>query len=378
MTTIPIVYLDSQDYLNFSTGMGQSEVRAVFDYLVKKREMGKIRIAFSAAIIFEVIRHAEPQFMDNRAERGKVIKDLCGTDVFPYWTDLQEEGAVYNDGCWMPRDAFESVSIRKIKAIFEKNIFDAVNTSSANRNARRSLRNPRAIEKLLREKGFEFGRKSSDFGTIPVPDSFIKGHYFERYLAGKISETVVSRALIRWFNDPEEFARLYYGYGKRNDAITEFFGGMESKFDEMKKLSASFRFTISEAKSVLSLGRKTLFELGVSKKAARASTRISIPNLGEMEFDLTKLNALFGEKRTAHFLRYGRALAIGEVLPQLQDAGDLMHLVYAYDCTFFRCDVRMANVMASVPDLKGKLVARLSDLVPLIDEAIGGGSLRQV
>lgn len=67
MSGSPIVYLDSQDYLNFSTGLSRPEVSAVFDYLIKKREAGKIRIAFSVATIFEVIRHAEPQFMDNRA-----------------------------------------------------------------------------------------------------------------------------------------------------------------------------------------------------------------------------------------------------------------------------------------------------------------------
>lgn len=290
---------------------------------------------------------------------------------------MQDEGTVYNDGCRMPRDMFESVSVRKIKAIFEKNILDAVNTSSANRNVRRSLKNPRTIEKLLRGKGFEFGRKSSDFGTMPVPDFFIEGRYIERYSAGGISETVVSKALIRWFNDPEEFGRLYYGYGKRNDAMTVFFGGLESKPDEMKTRSASLRSAIFEVKSVVISSRKKLLEMGVSKKTVHTSTRVSFQNFDEMEVDLTKLSALFGERRTAHFLRYARAIAKGEIVPQLQDVGDLLHLVYAYDCTFFRCDVRMANVMANVPGLKGKLVARLSDLVPLIEQAIGGVSIQQ-
>lgn len=239
-----------------------------------------------------------------------------------------------------------------------------------NRSERRRLKSI-GHEQLLRQGASTWGRNRTDYGGIPVSDELIESRLIERFLKGQCSDQEFEDRMSRWFTDPEEFSRIYYDYGNKDNAFSEFFGETQSKITATITRIESYLAALQEANSTILDARSQLVEAGVDRREARKLTKqLSLP-----EFDPSqvteRLEDFLGRDRVGHFGHYLKKVISGAHRYKPSDAMDLFHFCYAYDCDLFRCDKAMAHAFADFEPFAGKLVRNLRELPIRIREKSG-------
>jgi predicted nucleic acid-binding protein len=82
------LHLDTSDYSAMYRAVPGTDQARVRDRLLELARSGRIEIGLSHHVVFELLQKAEPQFREDRLERARLLKELCGQNAFPYPTDL--------------------------------------------------------------------------------------------------------------------------------------------------------------------------------------------------------------------------------------------------------------------------------------------------
>ena len=204
---------------------------------------------------------------------------------------------------------------------------------------------------------------------MPVSQEFLDGRYFERYIKGQIREQTVQIAFTKWLTSPEEFCKIYYEYKDNPNAIDHFFGTAISSLEMAAKKGEEFSEALLKSDGARLGLRQTLIEAGVDKRDAKKLTP-AINISYEFDEQKAKMESYFGVGKAEHFFAYVSAIAKGKTSWHSSDLSDLYHFSYSYECDLFRCDMKMANIMADCASIKDKLVAKFSDLPSRIEYQI--------
>ncbi|MCA2010323.1 hypothetical protein LCM17_02410 [Cereibacter sphaeroides] len=372
MRQAPLVYLDTQDFIRFRDNRNDASVAAQYAELKSLRRSGRIRLGYSALNIWEFITPArKAEFVQDRTERGELVVDLCGLNAFPFYSDLATGAHYPNNGLWMPAGLlskaqdFDKILKEKIKD------FLAAKGIAANRDFRRKLKSPSFLRSLRHEFS---GHEDS---SLPVSSDInpmiglIIGKYFEGYLLGKISSRMLNRKLVGWASDPRSFGSLWHEFGGGVSALDEFVYKYLIKIIEIIEEVILRLDEISEIKKKLQGERSKIMADMVRAGFDRRLAKSLLPRMPVVEDDFQfapgefNLDA-FGDGRLEHVVHYAnkRIARVGRT--QRSDVVDMMHMLYAYDCDYFRCDKAMFNLFADFPPFSGKLVASIPDLLDRI------------
>ncbi|MBR9653552.1 hypothetical protein [Thalassovita aquimarina] len=366
-----IVYLDTQDYINLFNEPDDGTNHQVLSELLEYRDNGAIVIGFSIATIVEFITKPDITNRSERVRRGQLIKNICGANAFPNFSDLAKGASFPNDGKWILKKDQKIISAKQFRRqMHEILIEELAKTEGLNRAQRRQLGRKSSMHELVRKKGSTWGRKRSDYGELPVSDEIVESRILERFMKGLCSDSEFEKRMNAWLSDPAEYSRIVYDYADHPNVIDKYFGksidDIENAVQSMQNLVSATQKLNAEMLST----RSVLIDAGIDKSKARKLTKQrSLPEFDPDKVD-AKLEELLGKGRSRHFQHYlARVMKPGYTFKR-SDMMDLMQMCYAYDCDLFRCDKSMANTFSNFEPFKGKLVGRFTELPKRIDALI--------
>lgn len=366
-----VVYLDTQDYINFFHAKNGDKYSIILNEIIEHRDAGRIILCYSFAIIMEFITKPSDENRDERVRRGQLIKSLCGKNSLPYITELAGGVVFPNDGHWMLSSKERLISGKKFKLQLINQLRKKILTSPEyNRASRKRLSKPSEIEKMLKRPEMKFGRTRADFGDFPVSDEFIESQVAERFVKGQCSAAEFESHVNAWLSDPAELSRIMYDYSNLENMKDKFLG---RQIENISKLIMDFSNHIAAIQEInqekVAL-RRSLVEAGMHKSKARKDVPlIKIPKI-DLKSGSSDLTELIGEQRVDHINHYiEKATAPGyRFLPS--DIFDIFQMCYVYECDLFRCDKAMAHLFSDFTPFQGKLVPRLEDLPLRISDAL--------
>lgn len=370
----PIVYLDTQDFIRFRNNLDDAEIRKVFDYLRTGNEAGRFHVGYSFYHITEFITPpGQSKFLQDRQERGQLIKDICGAKAFPFITDIGDGARFPNDGFWIPRRSMPKINIHETMI---KTVTRAINSleNKPNRALRRRLKTMSGLREVIKSTRINLSPEDLEKNGLNTVHAQVLAKYFAQCIRGEISELAVQRKLYSWMNDPSEFAHLWYEFGGRDNALEEFIKKPLAVFGEMIqnyiKTFNEYSEMVSGANSARRDLEKDLKEIGISKVeiAKILPSRQEIPKPAEWEVS-TKIDTLLSG-RLRHFIHYTNKRFRGIGKFEENDLADLSHMIHAYDSDLFRCDRKMHNIFSDFHPFSGKLVCRLQELPERIENWI--------
>jgi len=365
-----LVYLDTQDFIKLHNHPDWTESQKFFNIVDTLGVAGKVKFGFSYLHVVEFLTKPAPEWLDERLARARLIKRVCGTNAFPYPTDLSQGRHFPNDGYWMPLSAFQDIYSTSFDSMLAKMAKVELKELPVNRKARRRFLNKKFLFEFMAKNIPASGFQRAHFGPLPISDDFLRGRYLERYIRGEIDEKALKDALTRSFSDPEEFCRLFYIYKNEEDMAKKMFRSAQATIVNLEKEAEIFACSLSRMRQQRDSARKALRQKGFPEQKVRALTRVKIPSPNNFDLDQKRLAKLFGEERLYHLNLYFRGVLSGKFKPCQSDFGDLFHFFYAYDCDIFRCDLKMKSIMDSCPAFQDKLVARFADLPETIDQRL--------
>lgn len=369
MTVTPLViYLDTQDYIRLFNEPSDRPVHAILDQLIGYRDKGDIVIAYSWVIMLEFITRPTDEYREERVRRGQLVKDVCGLNAFPFYSDLRNGTQFPNNGYWMPGRNGKFVKAKEFRRLMEKRYLETLaEQPGLNRAQRRYFRTPTGMRQVLRENRSTWGSKREDFKGFPVSDELIESGVVTRFLKGECSDAEFEDRMNRWLTDPAEFSRIVYDYADKPNLIDDFFGSnideVESSLRDLQKASRN----IEEYEETIRGQRKNFEDLGYDRRTAkRLSTPMKRPKLDFSDM-VSKLEEIIAPGRAGHIGYYAEKAAQKEFNFKKSDYFDIMQMCYVPDCDLFRCDKAMADLFRNYEPFSGRLVGKLADLPSRID-----------
>lgn len=367
------VYLDTSDYASMYRPDAPNETKGILTYLKERINQGKIEIGYSAWIVLEFIQPSDDKYIEDRRERGRFIKYLCGQNAFPYMKDVSSGAEFPNNGRWVPASAARAFSGPALDKTLQQELLAALkgqlNLSRAQRN---SLGGSKAIQRLI-AKNIETLKITPDMvKQLPASEEIFRKRVFEHYLCGKISANTLSRYLTKWMNDPENFGELLNWYGGQDSPVASIISSMRDDVQaKLKNVAFDYAAVNKSWSEYLKIRADVAANLGVSSKQLDSEVDNLAPSKLFENLDTKKLDEAFGNGRMLFLVCYFEKIAKGAICYSPGDMGDLMHLFYAKDCDVFRCDKRMASIMRDCQVLKdSNLVGSLVELPKAIDKVI--------
>jgi hypothetical protein len=360
-----VIYLDTQDYYNLSNP--NCRLPDILEYINHEKNCGNIVIGYSYPLFFELLRKYDEAHKPDRLRIARFMKQLCGSNAFPYPTDLLSGAKFPNDGFWMPRDALEQFRPKQIEKMLISSIRESLREEPrVNRRYRRLLSNLSGIRKIMSEFSLTALSKD-DFPGVPVSDEFLRGGYIHKFLEGTITRERLSKEFTRWLADPEYTMQIWYEYaGKENPLekiINDSFTKLELCLNQMAQVMAQYRAVRKEAKAARSMFYRALNESNLPHDMRSAVKPPKLPQTLTFPEPNINFDAFLGAGRSGQFNHYLKLISKGAFMPMRSDFGDLLHLVYLPDVDLMRCDKRMAQIMKDCSHVEAiKLVDSLDDL----------------
>jgi hypothetical protein len=147
------------------------EIANVREYLIRLSEAGTIVVPLSFFVLFELLQDCTPEFEEDRLNRARFIRRLCGENAFPYTDSLLAGKGLSKDGSWFPLSGLEQYSIQRM----ESYVVEALSTTDRlDRRTRRRLSNRKEFRKLLRARPDLFDLAQVDL-NFSMPQEFIRG-----------------------------------------------------------------------------------------------------------------------------------------------------------------------------------------------------------
>lgn len=363
-----VIYLDTQDYIRLFNERGHGPAHEVLDQLLAFRNNGDIVLGYSWAIILEFITRPTVDYREERVRRGQLVKDICGQNAFPFYSDLKHGARFPNNGFWITGRNGKWMTAKRFRREMEKRYLETLaEQQGLNRAQRRQLRTPSAMRQLLRENTSTWGSKRDDFKGFPVSDELIESGVLTRFLKGRCSDFEFEERVNRWFSDPAEFSRIAYDYADMPNLMDEFFGPSLNKIeDSLTKMQEASRDWDDLGETIRS-HRQNLIDIGFDKRKARELTTPPKKPILDLTDLVRRLEGFIGEGRAEHFGHYMLKASRKDYNFKRSDFMDIMQMCYVPDCDFFRCDKAMADLYKDFQPFKGKLVARFTDLPTKIE-----------
>ena len=351
-----IVYLDTQDYINiFNEKNEDGQQHQILKELMSFRERGEIVIGFSYLIILEFItKPGDDIHKLERSYRGKLIKDICGPNAFPYLTDLAKGAVFPNDGRWFPGHNDKTFLAGRQKRLRNKMWISGIKRNkNLSSKERRQQSNISSLFKFSRNQP-NWDRETFDNKGIPASDEIIENHIWESFMRGQVDNAEFKKIMDRWHSDPAEFSHIFYEYGNHMNIIDDYFGNIKIGFEE----------SIEQTKKTFGNNAKN-----INVEIQKIIDQISIPKFNRQNNNV-KFKNIFKEKYLEHFnLYFLRAVKSGHTFKS-SDMMDLMHMCYAYDCDLFRCDKSMGSIFENYESFQDKLVSKFHYLPERIEEKL--------
>lgn len=366
-----IVYLDTQDYINFFHAKDGDRNSRILKEILEQRDAGRIILCYSFVTIMEFITKPNEENRDERVRRGQLIKSICGKNSLPFLTELNEGVNFPNEGHWMLSSKDRIISAKKFKLQLINRLRESILSSSEyNRATRKRLSKPSEIQKMFKQPNMKFGRTRADFGDFPVSEEFIASRITEKFLKGQCSEAEFESYFNAWLSDPAKLSRIAYDYSKLENMKDRFFG---KQIVNISQLITNYSAHIAAIQAIneerISL-RKSLVETGTHKSTARKDVPlVKIPKI-DLKSGAGDLSKLIGEHRVDHINLYIEKATVPGYRFLPSDIFDVFQMCYVYECDLFRCDKAMAHLFKDFAPFQGKLVSRLEDLPKRISEAL--------
>jgi len=363
-----ILYLDTQDYIRLFNEAGDGPAHEILDQLLVYRDRGDIVIGYSWAIMLEFITRPTDEFREERVRRGQLVKDICGRNAFPFYSDLKQGACFPNNGIWITGRDGKLMTAKSFRRQMERQYLETLaEQQGLNRAQRRRLKTPSAMRQMLRENTSTWGTKREDFQGFPVSDELIESGVLTRFLKGRCSDAEFEERINRWFSDPAEFSRIAYDYADKPNLLDEFFGS------SLDKMEAALQQLQEASRNLDDLGKKireqrqNLIDMGFDKRTARRlTTPPQTPTLDPSDV-VRKIEDYTGEGRAGHIGHYMLKASQKSYRFKRSDFMDIMQMCYVSDCDLFRCDKAMADLYGNYEPFAGKLVAKFTDLPARIE-----------
>lgn len=367
-----VVYLDTQDYIRLFNEDQNSPAHQTLEKLLEFRDQGKIAIGFSWAIMLEFVTKPTDEYREERVRRGKLVKDICGPNAFPFVTELRHGARFPNSGHWMSGKGGKTLSAKKFRQWMFQQYLDLLsNKGTLNRSELRRLKRPQAMNDLLRKSTSTWGTKIEDFKGIPISKEFVESGITNRFIKGRCSDAEFEYQLNKWFSDPAEYSRIYYDYGNKPNMLSEHFGTSIQKFETLITNLQDYNKRFDELESQRTIVRQGLRELGISKRSIRELTRPKVKRQTLTLDDALKTIAdAYGNERVAHIPHYIEKAQKASYSFKASDVIDIMQMMYVCECDLFRCDKAMSDLFRDYTPFKGKIVKRFEDLPAKIEAKI--------
>ncbi|GAA6201732.1 hypothetical protein [Aquicoccus sp. SU-CL01552] len=363
-----IVYLDTQDYIRIFNEPDGGPAKAILDQLLVFRDRGDIVIGYSWAIMLEFITRPTDDFREERVRRGQLVKNICGRNAFPFFTDLKRGARFPNNGIWVTGRDGKLMTANWFRRQMEKQYLETLaEQQGLNRAQRRRLKTPSAMRQLLRENTSTWGTKREDFKGVPVSDELIRSGVLTRFLKGRCSDDEFEERVNRWFSDPAEFSRIAYDYADKPNLLDEFFGSSINKMEDALRQIQEASRNFDDLGKTIRGRRQSLIDVGVDTRTARRlTTPPQWPRLNPSDV-ACKIEGHIGEGRAGHIGHYLLKASQKHYNFKRSDFIDIMQMCYVPDCDLFRCDKAMADLYRDYEPFAGKLVAKFTDLPARIE-----------
>jgi len=363
-----IVYLDTQDYIRIFNEPEGGPAHAILDRLHAYRDRGDIVIGYSWAIMLEFITRPTGDFREERVRRGQLVKDICGPNTFPFFSDLKDGARFPNKGIWLTGHDGKMITAKWFRRQMAKQYLETVaEQQNLNRAQRRRLKTPSAMRQLLRENTSTWGTKREDFKGFPVSDEFIESGVLTRFMKGLCSDAEFEERVNRWLSDPAEFSRIFYDYMDKPNLLNEFIGPSLDKVEEALRQMQEANRNLSDLQAAGWGHRQNLIDMGFDKRTARRlTTPVKRPTFDPSDV-VRKLEDRVGEARAGHIGHYILKASRKDYSFKRSDLMDIMQMCYVTDCDLFRCDKAMADLFRDYEPFAGKLAAKFTDLPAQIE-----------
>lgn len=155
-----IVYLDTQDYINFFHAKDGDRNSRILKEILEQRDAGRIILCYSFVTIMEFITKPNEENRDERVRRGQLIKSICGKNSLPFLTELNEGVNFPNEGHWMLSSKDRIISAKKFKLQLINRLRESILSSSEyNRATRKRLSKPSEVQKMFKQPNMKFGEQ---------------------------------------------------------------------------------------------------------------------------------------------------------------------------------------------------------------------------
>ena len=372
-----LVYLDTQDYIRLHNQSGPANELDAVNRIASYARCAEIAALYSVYSLAEFVTKPSEDFVGERRERGKLLKELCGHNSLPYPTDLDHRRGRYGKNLWLSSELLG----RKVRDIFSGIPKAAIShfrtdTSRVNRAERRRLSSRQGFIEEMKAQGITWRNFEIDIDRTRFPSAFIERRLIQRLIWGEVNLEYVAKVFVDDLGDPERYADTTYWSAAvedraellrmRGSAIAEPFLAFQEKARERKEIIAR----LDAAKSTL---RAELRKAGYSSQQIKNEIRRYVPtdtvppvDIGEF---LKPLEKLMPQYRYAHVSHYMRKIVDDAFDVAPNDAGDLYHLIYAYDVDVFRCDSKMWSIFGDFEPFKGKLYKSAEAALEALNDA---------
>jgi hypothetical protein len=356
------IYLDTSDLSVLYRATEGSDTCRIASELLRLSDMGAIAIGVSFPLIFEFLQDCDAEHQPDRLARARFLKRLCGSNAFPYISDMLEGADFRNDGIWLPRKPLESFTIKHLE---QRLLARLRKELPASRAMRHKLANRKNFRALLAQNPNAMTLTEADLQGFPLSDEFLEGNYLRRFLLGRVSAASVDGVLRRWITDPESFFIIWYKYLGRTNALTEMIKEYAERlaiaFSTLNELHLSLRDSLERVAAAKRDLKKAWSNLPpeLRKVIQRKTLSMKVDNAFP---NATRFGETLGPDRAAVAAAFFKSRASGAKF-QHSDLADLMHAMYLPLCDLWRGDRAFATMLlrAGVPHAE-HIVPSLSEL----------------
>lgn len=344
-------------------GAVQADVR---DFLLDGISTGQVQVGLSYFVVFELLQAATPQHREDRIARARFLSRVCGSNAFPYVTDLRPDNNFRTDGVWWPADSVAEFDVEKLLKLVHESVLKEV---PMNRKTRRMYGHRHAFAEWLRQNPKFLGAIASADFPLPLHPEFMEGAILRRYALGRISREAANSVLRKSIAEPESLFRVWFDHYGKSSPVTQ----MGREFAENISVALS---QLKEIKDVLlqlrrsgQINSETWSDIRL-RKITRNFNKEWRDRIDEMSREVLDPEVLYHrfarnfsdeQAHVASDVLYALAFEGRELEPSI--GADVMHSLYLPSVDIWRGDSAFSHVLIKHEvRYSEKIVQRLEDL----------------
>jgi hypothetical protein len=367
------LHLDTSDYAAMYCAPPGTPAAQVRDELIKLTGSGRIEIALSYHVVFELLQKAEPRFREDRLARARLLKQLCGQNALPYPTDLGEGYRFSQDGLWVPRIYLEEIEIERL---VEHVIRTIAERPDLNSHERKALSKRKFFVEWLRNNPSKSKWLLEDHWPLPFGRSFAESGDFRRYILGDMPQEDANKDLRFYITDPvATYETWFETYGRDNpvaerrdqiaDKLVLMLKELKEKADEAAALKKQIKQAVNERgeNALNTEQRDKLMALGRDVETFRSEI-ISPDDMSQHPAWVTK----FGDNGAQIAAQIFHGLYNQNRDIKRSDGIDLIHAMYLPHVDLWRGDKDFSNLLiTNRVKFCERVVSTLSELLDRIE-----------